>query len=587
MKPGTFDPDDGSFIYVPNSGAKGLEEFTYTFSNPTLWYGEYSQESPYDIEYAPSNEALVQIEVGPAVTVDLIIEGLDAEDEDTVDWQVALNDDDDNNNQRQDRNDFKQPVSGENDLTRVTVEHWLRDDAYEDDFTAYFGAAYPSVIRLWTTAQKTEEIHLFDNTTGSVGTEFKLADLPSVVYVEGYARGGTNLTVTINGAPTALFTEMVWQDAEAATSATDGVRVVVGLGLTAYRPMHGSGFYSPFRQTAVAEKDEESTELGPGIRMNGDDDNGVGGPDRDEDGWVGLENDLIEVRIDRLSGMGNFVLERSSTSIKLWESSAKGVEIDFPDDGMQSEPVGFVDDWASVFVEWVSPNHGSADLKLINVANNNDVNDTLTFHTFRSVVVVFGGHGQSPFDTDGDGSIGDLAGDAPNREGIFDVAQDLYQSGYDVHAYDEDELDDDAIESAPYLEAVSAVMNRSVAEVAILGYSQGGGATYLVAALLDSNRANIGNFAIPFTAYIDGVDQDSASPETRRPPSDYHYNIYQSLGIDFHGDSVEGAEFDDDVDVDEPGEDFFWEEGLTHSLIDDQTEIQEHLKSRFEPRVDR
>ena len=44
--------------------------------------------------------------------------------------------------------------------------------------------------------------------------------------------------------------------------------------LTAYRPQHDSaGNYAPFARTEVAEEDEEKSDLGPGIRINGDDDN--------------------------------------------------------------------------------------------------------------------------------------------------------------------------------------------------------------------------------------------------------------------------------------------------------------------------
>jgi hypothetical protein len=62
----------------------------------------------------------------------------------------------------------------------------------------------------------------------------------------------------------------------------------------------------------VDAKDEESTTLGPGIRLNWDHDNGNSGvQDRILiDGTaIDDENDLIEVRVEQTSGIGNLVLE--------------------------------------------------------------------------------------------------------------------------------------------------------------------------------------------------------------------------------------------------------------------------------------
>jgi hypothetical protein len=79
------------------------------------------------------------------------------------------------------------------------------------------------------------------------------------------------------------------------TTATDVVNLTVGLGnLTAYRPMNRSltstSWYSPFAKTAVADHHEERTDLGPGIRINGDDDGS-------------REDDLVEVKVERAAGV--------------------------------------------------------------------------------------------------------------------------------------------------------------------------------------------------------------------------------------------------------------------------------------------
>ncbi|MCI0331888.1 MAG: hypothetical protein L0228_01525 [Planctomycetes bacterium] len=71
-----------------------------------------------------------------------------------------------------------------------------------------------------------------------------------------------------------------------------------------------SPIYAPFPKKAVREQDETSSTLGPGIRANWDWDNGgFDRPDVFESGYeIEMENDLIEVKVDRLPGQGNLVL---------------------------------------------------------------------------------------------------------------------------------------------------------------------------------------------------------------------------------------------------------------------------------------
>ncbi|MFM9964580.1 MAG: hypothetical protein ACKV2Q_25535, partial [Planctomycetaceae bacterium] len=92
---------------------------------------------------------------------------------------------------------------------------------------------------------------------------------------------------------------------------------VTGADLIAYRPQHGAGGYLPFLKARVANAEEEDLKLGPGIRLNGDDDNGGGVKDRDETTTpVNRENDLIELEV-RAAG-GNYVLARSVPALKVW-----------------------------------------------------------------------------------------------------------------------------------------------------------------------------------------------------------------------------------------------------------------------------
>ena len=60
-----------------------------------------------------------------------------------------------------------------------------------------------------------------------------------------------------------------------------------------------------------------------------------------------------------------------------------------------------------------------------------------------------------------------------------------------------------------YSEIVNAVQNRRVEDVVSFGYSHGGGSTHDLCERLDLNRASIGTFRIPFTSYVDGVENAS------------------------------------------------------------------------------
>ncbi|MCI0563218.1 MAG: hypothetical protein MN733_32475, partial [Nitrososphaera sp.] len=193
--------------------------------------------------------------------------------------------------------------------------------------------------------------------------------------------------------------------------------------------------YDPFPKKPVLEADETDNNLGPGIRINFDDDNSNGTMDAAEAGVaIPQENDLIEVKVDRLPGTGNLVLQ-AGPRLKLYYDYNKATPI--PLAGGTSGPLNFTNNTATLFVEWIDSNHGTDTLSLVDPATMNTL-DTIRLHSFRSLVVVFGGRGQNPNDTDKDGSIGDPRPGGPlNREGIFDVAQVLYDGGWDVMAFDE------------------------------------------------------------------------------------------------------------------------------------------------------
>jgi hypothetical protein len=142
---------------------------------------------------------------------------------------------------------------------------------------------------------------------------------------------------------------------------------------------------------------------------------------------------------------------------------------------------------------------------------------------------------------------------------------------------------------ATYDEVVSAVQHRNVNQVAIFGYSHGGGSTHDLAARLDADRASIGTFAIPFTAYIDAVTQGAITQENRRPPgSVFHVNYYQEgvvnpfapdfdSGLD--GGPVSGADYEVNVDQPTPTQ--------THGTIDDDPNVLNGIESRLTPKLTR
>jgi len=347
--------------------------------------------------------------------------------------------------------------------------------------------------------------------------------------------------------------------------------------LTAFRPQQGAGSYAPFAKTAVPEAVETDPRQGPGIRLNGDDDNANGLGDR-FDAAVAGENDLIEVT---LRGLGpGYYLERTSDNLRVWTSASKGTSSELVFSNNRTATLAFASAAASeqtVWVEWVGLGHGEAGLSLKPAFTSRWTlpQDSVLFHTFQSVVVALGGEDQVPSDP------------LDASHGMFQIATQLYGEGYDVHMHDEEDVDA-AGAGVVYDEVVNAVQNRGVTQVAIFGYSHGGGSTFHLADRLSANRSAIGSFTIPYTAYVDGVADDyelQMSAETRRPPlSLWHDNFFQrgsfsDLWLD-GGPILGNPGADYEVDV----ESTVWGAGATHFTVDDlpevKTAIHDHLLAR-------
>jgi hypothetical protein len=267
-----------------------------------------------------------------------------------------------------------------------------------------------------------------------------LDEMPPQVWVEGLAGGVANLSLDIHStnSTATLFTDEVWPvgGAHAATTGIDTVLITLA-DLTAYRPMHTTGGYGLFEKTAVPEEDEQSATRGPGIRINNDDDNGNELADRGESNQVFFENDLIEVQIELPEGQSGLVLETPNVNdLLLWTTADKGESIPFPGGGLQTGELQSATGSLTIFVEWINSNHGSSDLRLVH-QNTGTVIDTLTFHSFKTIVVALGGENQSPKLPRNNGM---------NDQGIFVMADPwYYEEGYDVFYWNEDKVNSSGI----------------------------------------------------------------------------------------------------------------------------------------------
>lgn len=337
-------------------------------------------------------------------------------------------------------------------------------------------------------------------------------------------------------------------------------------GLTAFRPQHGAG-YAPFVRTRVPEELEEDPAFGPGIRLNG-------AGDLDPAG----EDDLIELVVERAFRESPLVLERCGPELALLTTRDRqpGTALSFS--GERSTPLAFGGAARlTLWVEWVGLAPGRCALRLHALEPDRFL-DRLVFHAFEGLVVALGGEGQVP-----------QRPVDPNH-GTFVVATELYQRGYDVLMHDEDDVTANGSGSV-YTEVVNAVQQRGVTTLAVFGYSHGGGSTYGLCERLDNNRGGIGSFAIAFTSYVDGVQNDSdvdVDMELRKPPSSgFHANHYQRGTLaDFFldGGPVPASQpAPSGLDV----ETIFWGVGATHFVVDDFGQVRDTMLDNLEPRVGR
>ena len=307
----------------------------------------------------------------------------------------------------------------------------------------------------------------------------------------------------------------------------------------------------PFGKHAVPDDQEESP--GAGIRINGDGNEG------------GSENDLIEVMLEAYSSAASsnmvYSLRRNSGSIRVWADQqmntallTSGTETEIDSDSLPR----------SVWVE--NPNGGIADLKFVAKSSRGAdiLSDKIRLYPFESIAIGLSGES--------------LSGGDPLANGMFDVAESLYEAGYDIHYYDEDVVDNNGA-GAAYDEVVSAIQNRNVTHVAIYGHSHGGGSTHDLAERLNANRASVGTFTINITAYVDAIDNESdvsMASEIRLPPSTaYHMNYYQTNDWLLVGGFVPGANENLNANT------MPWGQNLDHGTIDNDPNIISAIVNRI------
>jgi hypothetical protein len=330
---------------------------------------------------------------------------------------------------------------------------------------------------------------------------------------------------------------------------------VVYADMTAYRPQtEGPGYGSPFQKQAITNSLEEDP--GAGIRVNGDDDNNNSTADS-SDTSVSGENDLIEVELKTepypASGL-TYILKRSNSNIKVWNSQSKGTAL--LDSGTEAE-ITFSASTKTVWVE--NPSGGSVDLEFIVRSGETDIcSDKVHFYSFENVVIAIGGENQDPTDPPDAG------------HGTFAIATNLYMHGYDVHMFNEDGL-----YGVIHTEVSNAIVRRGVSNVAIIGYSHGGGATHDLAETLAGE--NLGSWQLSFTAYIDAVAEPAAGIEDQRPTNSvYHVNYYQTPHT-FEDLWLGGGPMQNppgaNVEVNVSGTG--WGTNLTHFTIDDAQNVKD------------
>ena len=167
-------------------------------------------------------------------------------------------------------------------------------------------------VKVWKDVNKTNAITL--PKTWNLKTD----TVPGKIYVEGVAASSSTKDTTL---------ELAYSKVSGQNVKDDVKWTIVKGDLTAYRPQQSGGSYAPFSKTAVSDADEMKSDLGPGIRIDNPGDNDPNG-----------EDDCIELKITDPTQNAKVVLERSSSDLKVWQSSDETGAITFTNN--KSSPLG-------------------------------------------------------------------------------------------------------------------------------------------------------------------------------------------------------------------------------------------------------
>jgi len=327
--------------------------------------------------------------------------------------------------------------------------------------------------------------------------------------------------------------------------------------LQAYRPV------TPFINSLafpVSEADETSTSRGAGVRVNGDDDNANGQADYfDLSPLTTADNDLI--RVDVFGEGESFVLTWTG-SLAVWTTPFKDAAIINGSDVFNGQ---------SIWVEYISQTHtvgADTHLDLTTRAGTFSATDTVVIHSFQSVVIAIAGNTQEQT------QFGD-----PNV-GVYTIAGSLYNQGYDVQIYAHGQVSKTNGKGKVYDDTVTGILKRNVNNVAIIGYSWGGGATYnLSNALKNTPTLAPAGYRLVYTAYIDAIKQGAITAETRKPVGTlYHDNIFQRKDSIPRGNTVSGA-------VNLNVTTTTWGKLLRHVTVDDHPTVHQILIDNLKVRV--
>jgi len=394
----------------------------------------------------------------------------------------------------------------------------------------------PNGLRLWTAPTKGYQLFRGEG-AGRVPVERRLATLTSsnksftgTFYVEGVST--IICTVDLHAMP---------------TTGNDGVVgakvTAINFGLQPYTPQTAPFQRLPDNNWPIAERLWK--ENGVGMRRNGDRDNGSS-VTRD---WfisnrIENENDLIrvDIQVEPVIAGIKYVLKKSETHTVMWSSSRKGGSpYGVPTTGTEIISSGTL--WAEYTKFGNAP--CTFTLAVIDRKTNRELfTEEMVFKPFNSVVIVTLGNRQNPADPI-----------ANPTHALGQWAIDLYREGiYDVHLYSNRAVagsnsGGNMGSGTAYNEIVSAINDRGVTNVALVGYSYGGGAVYGLSRRLNRNTLPeddpqrltdiTKSFALPFAGYIDAIQNRSwgAYAQNQAPHNaTKFYNRFQTNDRDHYTD---------------------------------------------------